>query len=239
MTRRHSPALNGEARVDVHGRQDFPTGVVKDWLYSPEIVDQGNDTETDDNYVPSHGTCVASKAVGITNGVSKSSELVIVKMAWLGSGYPLNSDLLWAFDEVYDDILTRRENGSQSIVVIAPFGTTEDPSVSPWPDIKQRMTDIFAMGTAILVPSGNDARERGRSPNIDMIPALWANVDPSFPLIVAGAVKTGGDIWPYSQSGSHVSIWAPGDRIQCADRKGFRFASGTSFATGMVSILRQ
>ena len=238
MIRWHDPAFHGDAVSDLHAEQDFQAGIVKDWLYSPETIDQGRATEDDDNPGPSHGTCVASKAVGITNGVSKSSELIIVKLALLETGQILDSDLQWAFDEVYDDILTRQETSKQPIVVIAAFGTTEDPSVSPWPDIKRRMTDIFALGAAIIVPSGNHALDRGRSRNVDEIPALWANADPSFPLIVAGAVNNEGVTWPYSQGGNHVTIWAPGDQVQCADRAGFRRANGTSFATGMVSNLK-
>ena len=209
---------------------------MKDWLYSPETVDQGKDTETDDSPGPSHGTCVASKAVGITNGVSKSSELIIVKMTLTETGQVLNTDVQWAFDEVYDDILTRQETSKQPIVVIGAFGSTEELSVSPWPDIKRSMTEIFALGAAIVVSSGNHA---GRSPNVDEIPALWANGDPSFPLIVAGAVNNKGNTWPFSQGGNRLTVWAPGDQVQCADRAGSRLASGTSFSTGMVSSPKQ
>lgn len=161
--------------------------------------------------------------------------MIILKLAW-----PLlDSDIQWAFDEVYDNILTQQRLDLQPVVVIAAFGSTENPSVRPWPDIKRSMTSTFSLGAAIVVPSGNHARDRGRSPYVDQVPAIWADADANFPLIVAGAVDNAGNAWRFSQGGNHVTVWAPGNQVQCADRgrTNFRFGDGTSFATGMVSSL--
>jgi len=150
--------------------------------------------------------------------------------------YPLvNEDIAWAFDEVFTDIETRAPADIQPVVVAFAISARENPLAYPWPDVRRSMEKIFTRKAAIVVSAGNDGLELGRK-DVDKVPAIWADVDPAFPLIVAGAVDNAGFERPSSQGPSHVTVWAPGTNVQCADRGGFRKASGTSFSTGMVSV---
>jgi len=174
---------------------------------------------------------VASKALGRINGVSKDAQLIMLKLA-----YPLvNSDIDWAFDAVFTDIETRPRPDVQPVVVAFAVSAGENPLAYPWPDVKRSMEKIFTQNAAIVVSAGNDGVELGRK-DVDRLPAIWADVDPGFPLIVAGAVNNEGFESPFSQGPTHVTVWAPGINVECADRGGFRKASGTSFSTGMVSV---
>lgn len=174
---------------------------------------------------------MASKALGPTNGVSKDAQLIMLKIA-----FPIvNEDLAWAFDAVLTDIETRPRADIQPIVVASAISVLENPLAYPWPDVKRSMEKIFTQNAAIVVSAGNEGRKLGRK-DVDKLPALWADVDPGFPLIVAGAVDNEGFESPFSQGPTHVTVWAPGTNVECAGRGGFRKASGTSFSTGMVSV---
>ena len=172
---------------------------------------------------------MASKALGLINGVSKDARLIMLKLA-----YPLeNVDIAWAFDAVLTDIQTRPM--ARPVVVTFAAGAHENPLAYPWPDVRRSMEKIFTQNAAIVVSAGNDGLKPGRK-NVDKVPAIWADVDRAFPLIVTGAVDNMGFERPSSQGPKHVTVWAPGTNVQCADRGGFREASGTSYSTGMVSI---
>ena len=203
--------------------------MIKGWLYSPGCRRQGIATPTDDSPGTSHGSCVASKALGRINGVSKDAQLIVVKTT-----YPeLNSYVAWAFYAVDSDIKYRRQRGGQPAVVVFAGGANQDSTTYPWLDVGRSMEEIFSQGAAIVVSAGNQARECGRQ-DVDKIPATWADTDDKFPLIVAGAVDNTGALTPFSQGPTHVTVWAPGCNVQCANRGSFRKASGTSPAAGMV-----
>ena len=207
-------------------KKDFLPGQIQKWLYSPEILKQGKNTETEDNHGPSHGSCVASKALGYVNGVSKRITLVVVKLA-----YPtLNSDLPWTFDRVLTDIKSLPQD--QRAVVVFATGGRQTPRY-PWPNAKDSMESRNA---AIVVSAGNDALKQGNQ-KVDKLPAIWADVDANFPLIIAGAVDNTGNLRPSSQGPEKVTVWAPGTDVQCAEKGGFRKASGTSHSAGMVSYV--
>lgn len=96
-------------------------------MYSPEIITQRNNTKTDDNYGPSHEAYVASKALGLTNGVSKNAHLIVVNIA-----FPiLTSDLAWAFDSIFSDIEARQQVIIHPVVVAFAVSTLKDPSLYP------------------------------------------------------------------------------------------------------------
>lgn len=173
---------------------------------------------------------MASKALGLINGVSKDARLLVLKLA-----YPLeNVDIAWTFDAVFTDIQTRPM--AQPVVVAFAASARADPLAYPWPDVRRSMEKIFTQNAAIVVSAGNDGLIPGRK-IVDKVPAICADVNRAFPLIVAGAVDNMGFEIPSSQGPKHVTVWAPGNNVQCADRGGFREASGTSYSTGMVSTL--
>ena len=172
---------------------------------------------------------MASKALGRINGVSKDAQLIVVKTY----DPELNSDIAWAFDAVDSHISHRRQRGGQPAVVVFAGGASQNSATYPWPDVGRSMERIFSQGAAIVVSAGNEAREPGRQ-DVDRTPALWADVDDKFPLIATGAVDNRGALTPFSQGPTHVTVWAPGSNVQCANRGSFRKANGTSYAAGMV-----
>lgn len=190
-------------------------------------------TETDDDPL-SHGSCVASKASGAKNGVSKTSRLVVVKSS-------LNLvDTAWAFQEIVNVVAKQK---SKRVVVLLAATTKTPWSPESFQDARfsrlyQRMDDLIKLGAVIVVPSGDFGQ---RSFFADTVPAVFAS--PSrirgrqpLPLIVAGAVDSKGTEAPWSQSTLTGMIWAPGVKVTCTKR-GWSIrptGTGTSFSAGMV-----
>ncbi|KAL8692227.1 MAG: hypothetical protein Q9218_002703 [Villophora microphyllina] len=193
-------------------------------------------TEERDDSKDGHGSCVASKAAGWKNGVSKNSRLVMMK----SSGTV--ADDLWAFAATRDDVLTKRRQGKA--VVVYPrlsnaLYTPGAPQLANWDAIYRIIQELFNANVTVVTCAGNQAT---RSSAVDRVPAVWATKD--YPLIVAGAVTNKGDIARFSQGGGTPKdiAWAPGENVVCA--KGTlspstspeRFATGTSMSAGMVTI---
>jgi len=209
-----------------------------EWHYAPSV----SKIQTDDS-VTGHGSCVASKATGLTNGVSKNSHLVMIK-----AGLTI-ADTHFAFATALDDILTK--DRKRKAVLLFPRSSTDkfsqaSPTPKNWAVIRALINDFFAADIPVIVPAGNGARTA--APNeINSVPALWGIVSSAqaavspFPLIVAGAVTNRGLFAPFSQGrlNRYQLAWAPGDGVRCARRDGVRgdvWASGTSFSAGMVSV---
>lgn len=74
------------------------------------------------------------------------------------------------------------------------------------------------------------------NPIVDTFPGILA---PQIPIIVAGAVQESGIVSDFSQGGSSVTVWAPGQMLQCASHSGDGNVrvSGTSLSVGMVAGL--
>lgn len=142
--------------------------------------------------------------------MSKEAQLIVVKIA---ANPVLDTDLLWAFDEVFADIRDRPREDIQPAVVMFPIGEREDPSVGPWPRVKQSMEQMFALGTAIVVAAGNFAKDEGREA-VDTVPAIWGDID-GFRLIVAGAVDNTGAQRFFSGSGSCYGVGSWVQRSRC------------------------
>ena len=180
----------------------------------------------------SHGSCVLSKAIGLTNGVykntknlqDKNSRVVVLKVAVRRN----TAEMIWAFDAILADM--RGDPNPQGAVIIFSLLSNQNFVPADHEPIRQTMLKIFNLGGVITVPSGNNA-DRGR-PYVDAVPALWES--PTFPLIVVGAVGVTYQRASFSQWPNHVTIYAPGDQIQCAMRHGTRITQGTSHANGMV-----
>lgn len=173
-----------------------------------------------------HGSCVASKAAGWINGVSKSSQLIMLKINYT------DDEVNWAFNKVWEDITKNRRSGKSVVVFPAAWPPTFD--FSGFNDVRQTIQELFDINAVVVVPSGNYGDEKGRQ-DVDTLPGLWESK--YFPLIVVGAVDDNGNIPTFSQGGSHVTTWAPGVQLSCSghDRPGTSHGSGTSFSTPMVS----
>lgn len=206
-----------------------------EWLWTPEVPR----TMVDDN-ARKHGSCVASKAAGTINGVSKRSRLVSVKMS---------NDLLtveYAFGLAYDDIVAKGRE--RHAVILFPHSSVkqyEDKSFdfvpSEWRGIHDIMDTMMLRGINVVVSAGNGGREH---PVINTLPALWYR---SFgygggeELIVVGATTIHGDYADFTQGPRHTYrtsrdgvVWAPGVNIRCARTPGL--VEGTSSAAGMVML---
>ncbi|KAK9420104.1 putative Peptidase S8/S53 domain-containing protein [Seiridium unicorne] len=176
----------------------------------------------------SHSTCTAIKAVGATYGSSKKAKLVVVKMA-----ANLLSELLDAINEVANDIYHKPDRKKKSVVTISlssgiPAGTLNERK------LKGYLKDLFDFDVPVVVASGNDAEEEGRS-DVDEIPAIWA--EDEFPLIVVGSVNAAGARSTFSQGGTHLTVHAPGEDTTCLYKAGntLKTGSGTSFATPLTA----
>lgn len=171
---------------------------------------------------------MASKAVGLANGVYKRSNLAVVK---IDPSITIR-EFVWAFDNVLTDITSGGR--VKPAVVIFPVVSEDDPDEAAWDEVKNSMQLIIDRGGSIVVSAGN-LRSGNQRQDVDTFPALWA--ENTFPIIVAGAVNNVGVPWSGSQGGPHVTTWAPGVQVRCAARRSaYRKATGTSVASGMVSL---
>ena len=189
-------------------------------------------SNTDDD-LGGHGSCVASKTAGWTTGVSKNSQLAIIKSMLTVA------DVNFAFATALDDIMEKDRQGKA--VVVYPATSTQTftaGSALPrnWRSVHELIQELFAQNVVVVTAAGNSA---ARSSALNTLPAMWA-LDRDFPLIVAGAVRLDGTIARFSQGAASMAqvAWAPGDSIVCANgpsAQGLAVRSGTSFAAGMVS----
>jgi len=203
------------------GMQNPPIG----WFFAPSA----RNTRTDDamDIWTSHGSCVASKAVGRTYGVSKKSNLIVLKVTYA------IEDLIWALFTAHKNIL---DNNRQKRSVITFAFATAEPAEDDHAALRMKeiMGYLFDIDAVIVVPAGNYANSY--STEIDRAPGIWE--DRNFPLIVVGAASPNGLSYPPSQDGNHLSTTAPGYSVQCALKDGgFTLTSGTSLATALVISL--
>lgn len=198
-----------------------------EWLYGYGVP---KNERADDDPI-SHGSCIASKAAGVINGVSKRSHIVLLKI----NDSAIN--VIWAFNNALEHIVN---NSRQGRAVVAYPNTARSPSPAgfprrPWSHAHGFMRDLIRNDVVVVVPSGNYAEQRGRA-SVDTLLATLES--PEFPLIVAGAVDNHGGFAPFSQGPNHVTTWASGVRVRCAKKgnsQGSQVLSGTSFSTATVS----
>lgn len=201
-----------------------------EWHYAYGV----SHSTTDDN-LAGHGSCVASKAAGWKTGVSKNSQLVVMK------SLPTLADVNFAFAAALDDIIEKDRQGRAVVVYPATsIQTFAAGSVLPtnWQSVNELIQELFAQDVVVVTGAGNNA---ARSSALNTVPAMWG-LSEDFPLIVAGAVTTDGTMARFSQGAATSSeiVWAPGENIVCANgptSPGLAVRSGTSFAAAMVAGL--
>lgn len=143
-------------------------------------------------------------------------------------------DVSWAWYTVRDDILA---NPGRRAVIVAASGsklayTPEMESVQPWINMRRDMQTIINDGDGVIVVPAGNARRGSFRKNVDILPPLFDSRD--MPLIVVGSVDKFGNPAPSSQGGPRVSVWAPGENIECLRFGDYSRDSGTSFAAAMV-----
>lgn len=186
---------------------------------------------TDDS-IAGHGSCVASKATGWKNGVSKNSRLVMMKASLT------LADTNWAFAAALDDILMKNRQGKAVVMyprLLIKDYKTRDGVPQEWESIKQLTQDLMDHDVVVVTCAGNDGTRK--TPRWKL-PALWSNIsDDRFPLIVAGAVERTGGYTAMSQ-GRHFPdrlVWAPGDSVVCAAGTVTKVGRGSSLSAGTVT----
>ncbi len=101
------------------------------------------------------------------------------------------------------------------------------------------MKNLIELGAVVVVPSGDYGQ---RSFFADTVPAVFASQSKMagqqpLPLIVAGAVDSGGTEASWSQNTlTNSMVWGPGVGVACSKR-GWNIrptGTGTSFSAGMV-----
>ena len=208
-----------------------------DFIYADLVTKTATDSSQN-----GHGTCVASMALGINNGVSKRSRLIPVKSS------DFLDDTLSSFIQVLDSITDQRKG--RSVVVYSSVGTTiysiQDLQVripSPWDTIQGYLNDLIAFQVVPVVAAGNADRGTAPSKPVNTLPQLLAETGHPFTtdIFVVGSVTRNGVKSRFTQELSDADnprqIWAPGDDIQCAGRRSGDYSlikSGTSFAAPMV-----
>ena len=198
-----------------------------EWIWTPGVFKTTRDNDPND-----HGSCVASKAIGFVNGVSKNSRLVIVKASHTVA------DTEWAFAKIYDDIIQQRRAKS-SVILFARSSIEIYSNQSPlpvyWKNVRRLMMDQSALGVHIVTSAGNDGK---RSISFDTIPAIWHE---TLPLIVVGAVSVRAGLADFTQ-GRFLDdglVYAPGVNVSCAggnSASGMQSVNGTSVAAAMVRL---
>ena len=209
-----------------------------EWKYGYNV---DSDRPQDDS-ATGHSTCVASKAVGWKNGVSKNTGLIILKASLS------LVDENWAFAAALDDIIAKNRQGKSVVLYPRTSVKQYDITTTRWEanlrSIKSLIQDLFAQDVIVVTCAGNDATRRSSSSSsvVNTVPAVWSASD--FPLVVAGAATTTGDFARFSRGTANPDgiVWAPGDDVWCTRGKFLpdhaypieRKASGSSFAAGMV-----
>ena len=140
------------------------------WRYSPYVTR----TQTDDDR-KSHGSCVGSIVVGTTYGLSKGTPLIVMKSTLE------ESDVLWAFANIADEMYSRGGSRQKSVILFA-YGSIAafDPqrpftTLQPWDSIRKIMRSIIDLDGIIVVPSGN-SREGSVREESDVLPALFTRL---------------------------------------------------------------
>lgn len=199
-----------------------------EWLL-PEKDQAGNPFPNVDSDTIGHGTCVASKAVGVNFGVAKSANLKMIPLYDADNA----NYVLAGLQAILDDITNSKTKPEFAVINLSYSldETDERDNLDKYRDLYQKLVDT---GALLVVTAGNG----GQKP-VDTYPALFAQED-SFKnnMLVVGAVDVLGNPATFSQNGPLVDAWAPGtvdtkNGIKCAAKQGentSRDGKGTSYA---------
>ena len=163
-----------------------------------------------------HGTHVASLAGGKTYGSAKKARIYSIRVLYC-SGVGLSSLVLEGLDHVSSVISEQRRLAVVSMSLGAPYQRTLNDAVE----------SLISEGIVVVVAAGNYLNIACR-----YSPASSINA------ITVGGSSNGDGIYPSSNYGNCVDIFAPGYRVRGADhmcKTCSRTRSGTSYAAPLVS----
>ncbi|KAL9132111.1 MAG: hypothetical protein Q9175_006608 [Cornicularia normoerica] len=211
--------------------EPWKTNVDDDWIWAPLMSKNKVD-------VTGHGTCIASKICGFTDGPAKRTIIipVIFEMKI--------ESLLAVLSILISDIKSRRRRhgttkqalpGRTSVIMAWSFLMTDSRFIEQFKDYLDK---IFKLGLGIYVEAGNqdgmrNGDGRGYHPFVSTwLPAALASKD--FPVVAVGAADTAGRITLHSQAGD---VYAPGMSGGCADGRSSRARRLVQGTDAAVAIL--
>ncbi|KAI4962164.1 hypothetical protein J4E86_001196 [Alternaria arbusti] len=207
-------------------------------LQSSASIENHQSPDSDDNVdKPSHGTYVASKAVGKKYGLAKEANLVSSKM------YPKSGDWENIMHLILRDINSHPGRASRSVVTtsiaiglggITPEAAKNDKQMQEL--YGDDLRTLSKLGVPFVASAGNAAKQPNRK-DVDQIPMVLHDDD--IPLIIVGGCDDEGNRADFSQAGPLVSIYALGDRVDCQSKvdEERTVASGSSLAAPQVAGL--
>lgn len=165
---------------------------------------------------------MASKAIGVEYGAGKNANLVPVLV-----GNRELTSVVEGLKVALDDI--RDKNRAGKSLVLMSIGSElplellkmlKSPAVR---EQEEHLNQLFDLGVPVIVAADNEVSGGGT------LPSGLATL--GFPLIVVGNAFRDGRIWPGSQGGDIVTLFACGTYVRCVCD---RAKSGTSY--GMSSL---
>ncbi|QRV98103.1 subtilisin-like protease 8 [Ceratobasidium sp. AG-Ba] len=163
-----------------------------------------------------HGTHCAATAAGTKYGVAKKAHIIDVKV-FPDEGFGQLSYILSGLDWAVSNAKTTNRTG----VISMSLGVTASKA------FEDTVRSVISSGLTVVVSAGNSA-----SPASEWSPA---NVEQA---ITVGNVEITGRMWPYSNYGSAVDIFAPGTNVVSAglgNPRATKIDSGTSMSAPHVA----
>ena len=181
--------------------------------------------EQDPSDQDGHGTHVSGTAAGAVFGVASQANLIGVKV--LGAdGSGLSSDTIAGMDWVVQQHESRQnEQGFIGSVMSMSWGLS-----AVTPSVNQAVSAAASAGIHVSVAAGNDGKDAcNYSPS---------STGGSGPAITVGSIGMSDDVSSFSNTGSCVDVYAPGEDILSTWIGGtdvVNLLSGTSMATPHVT----
>jgi hypothetical protein len=180
-----------------------------EFLPTDEVLGDEQANNLDDEDEDSHGTLVASAALGLQFGIAKDATLVSVK--WFGS----LSEAVDGIKIAAKDIFAKGREGSSIVVFANGHKKPSDPNevldedsdgfVIEALEAKPALDSLLEAGVPFIVGAGNDRGVDGRD-DVDFWPAHFSSDD--YPIIVVGEVDIDRKRSETSQGGDRVTAWA-------------------------------
>ncbi|KAG8526365.1 uncharacterized protein KY384_000358 [Bacidia gigantensis] len=230
---------------------EFPNQI--SWLHAgpfPDNVENDSDTSPDEG----HGTCMASSALGVKDGVAKKAVLTMVRADThtstdkIPDGTAISPER-WidSLAITYDDIVKNNLKGKA--VVSMSWGVDQKKEDNAYSEcirdaFKFLLNELLKLDVPQIIAAGQNKGLPGPGVDPDLIttyPALLGVGDtPDIPgLTVVASVDKDGDYEAGSRRDDKKTIAAMGDGAECAKSSGSGeyITSGTSPATAQVAGL--